>query len=66
MPLKNLENPQVYSIVGAELMQEQVILDYKDAIKNVAGVNSTETVEQWPHLHYYPRFPHAATSSAMA
>lgn len=44
MPLKNLENPQVYSIVGSELMQEQVILDYKDAIKNVAGVNSTETV----------------------
>ncbi|QEH40481.1 TonB-dependent siderophore receptor [Chitinophaga sp. XS-30] len=44
MPLKNLENPQVYNIVGAELMQEQVILDYKDAIKNAAGVNSTETV----------------------
>ena len=44
MPLKNLENPQVYSIVGSELMQEQVIVDYKDAIKNVAGVNSTETV----------------------
>ncbi|MFX1705381.1 TonB-dependent receptor [Chitinophaga sp. CC14] len=44
MPLKNLENPQVYSIIGSELMQEQVIVDYKDAIKNVAGVNSTETV----------------------
>lgn len=44
MPLKNLENPQVYTVVPAELMKEQVILDYKDAIKNVAGVNSTETV----------------------
>ncbi len=44
MPLKNLENPQVYTVVGAELMKEQVIIDYKDAIKNVPGVNSTETV----------------------
>jgi iron complex outermembrane receptor protein len=44
MPLKNIENPQVYTVVPAELMREQVILDYKDAIKNVAGVNSTETV----------------------
>lgn len=44
MPLKNLENPQVYNIVPSELIQEQGILDYKDAIKNVAGVNSTETV----------------------
>lgn len=44
MPLKNLENPQVYTVVPAEIMREQVILDYKDAIKNVAGVNSTETV----------------------
>lgn len=44
MPLKNIENPQVYTVVPAELMKEQVTLDYKDAIKNVAGVNSTESV----------------------
>lgn len=44
MPLKNLENPQVYTVVPAELLKEQVILDYKDAMRNVAGVNSTETV----------------------
>ncbi|WP_295118511.1 TonB-dependent receptor [uncultured Chitinophaga sp.] len=44
MPLKNLENPQVYNIVTSEIIKEQGILEYKDAIKNVAGVNSTETV----------------------
>jgi iron complex outermembrane receptor protein len=37
LPLKNLENPQVYSVVGKELMKEQVITDYNSAFKNIPG-----------------------------
>ena len=37
MPLKNLENPQVYSMVSAELMKEQLILTPGDAVRNVTG-----------------------------
>lgn len=38
MPLKNVENPQVYNVVSAELMKEQVITSYDDALKNVPGI----------------------------
>lgn len=38
MPLKNVENPQVYNIVSAELMKEQAITNYEDALKNVPGI----------------------------
>lgn len=37
LPLRNLENPQVYSVVGKELMKEQVITDYNSAFKNIPG-----------------------------
>lgn len=37
MPLKNLENPQVYSVVPKELMQEQLVTDYNSAFKNIPG-----------------------------
>ncbi|MBS0026520.1 TonB-dependent siderophore receptor [Chitinophaga sp. 22321] len=37
LPLKNLENPQVYSVVGKELMKEQLITDYNSAFKNIPG-----------------------------
>ena len=39
LPLKNLENPQVFNLVGKELMQEQVITSFDDALKNAPGVN---------------------------
>jgi iron complex outermembrane receptor protein len=39
MPLKNLENPQVYSVVGAALLKEQVVTSFDDALKNAPGVN---------------------------
>ena len=39
LPLKNLENPQVYSIVPKEILQEQVIVTYNDVLKNVTGVS---------------------------
>lgn len=38
MPLKNLENPQVYTTVTGALLKDQQIVDYSDALKNVPGV----------------------------
>jgi len=38
LPLKNIENPQVYNVVSSELMKEQVITNYEDALKNVPGI----------------------------
>jgi len=37
MPLKNLENPQVYTVVTKEIMKEQVITDYNSIFKNIPG-----------------------------
>lgn len=39
MPLKNLENPQVYTSLTKELIQDQQIVTYSDILKNVPGVN---------------------------
>ncbi len=38
MPLKAIENPQVYSVVTKELLTEQLIFNVDDAIKNTPGV----------------------------
>lgn len=38
LPLKNIENPQVYNVVSSELMKEQAITNYEDALKNVPGI----------------------------
>ncbi|HEX7869347.1 MAG TPA: TonB-dependent receptor plug domain-containing protein, partial [Chryseobacterium sp.] len=38
MPLKNIENPQVYNVVSSEIMKEQAITNYEDALKNVPGI----------------------------
>lgn len=40
MPLKNLENPQVYSVIQKELLQEQVAVDIRSAVVNSPGVTS--------------------------
>jgi iron complex outermembrane receptor protein len=40
MPLKNLENPQVYSVIQKELLQEQVVVDIRSAVQNAPGVTS--------------------------
>ena len=37
MPLKNLENPQVYNVVTSELMNEQVVVTPVDALRNATG-----------------------------
>lgn len=39
MPLKDIENPQVYNTVTAELLQEQVVTNFDDALKNVPGID---------------------------
>lgn len=39
IPLKKLENPQVYSSVSKELIQDQFVVVYSDILKNVPGVN---------------------------
>ncbi|WP_284652267.1 TonB-dependent siderophore receptor [Flavobacterium terrisoli] len=38
MPLNNIENPQVYSTVTSELLKEQVVTTFNDALKNATGV----------------------------
>lgn len=40
MPLKNLENPQVYNVIHKELLQEQVAVDIRSAVQNAPGVTS--------------------------
>ena len=44
MPLKNLENPQVYNVVGKELMKEQLMTDVKEVFRAAPGVAPTEYV----------------------
>ncbi|MCI9846858.1 TonB-dependent receptor [Flavobacterium pectinovorum] len=38
MPLKNLENPQVYNVIHKELFQEQLAIDITTAMRNAPGV----------------------------
>ncbi|WP_436487730.1 TonB-dependent siderophore receptor [Chitinophaga sp. ARDCPP14] len=41
MPLKNLENPQVYNAVSTEIMKQQGITTYDDVMRNVPGIFQT-------------------------
>lgn len=41
MPLKKLENPQVYSSVSSEILKQQAITNYDDAFRNIPGVFRT-------------------------
>jgi iron complex outermembrane receptor protein len=41
MPLNNLENPQVYSTVSSEILKQQAITTYDDALRNVPGITRT-------------------------
>jgi len=38
MPIKNLENSQVYSVVTKELMKDQLVTSQDEALKNVPGL----------------------------
>ncbi|MGE7774298.1 TonB-dependent siderophore receptor [Chitinophaga sp. NPDC101104] len=39
LPIKNLENPQVYNTFGQEVLKEQVVVSFDDAMRNAPGVN---------------------------
>lgn len=43
MPLSNLENAQSYSVISSELIKEQVITNFNDALKNAPGVDKLWT-----------------------
>jgi iron complex outermembrane receptor protein len=38
MPIKNLENSQVYSVVTKDLMKDQLVVNQDEALKNVPGL----------------------------
>jgi len=46
LPLRNMENPQVYTVVSKELMKEQIVTDYNSAFKNVPGAGIAEIRNQ--------------------
>ena len=39
MPLADIENPQVYNSITASLLEEQVITNFDDALKNAPGID---------------------------
>ncbi|RIV31496.1 TonB-dependent receptor [Flagellimonas lutimaris] len=39
MPLKDIENPQVYNVISSELLQDQVITNFDGALKNAPGID---------------------------
>lgn len=39
MALKDIENPQIYNTISAELLKEQVVTNFDDALKNAPGVD---------------------------
>jgi iron complex outermembrane receptor protein len=41
MPLKYMENPQVYSSVSAEILKQQIVTSYDDALRNIPGISRT-------------------------
>lgn len=38
VPVQNLENPQVYNTVNAELIEDQVITDFEEVFNNAPGI----------------------------
>lgn len=39
MPLKDIENPQVYNVINKNILKEQVITTFSDAMRNATGVS---------------------------
>lgn len=39
MPLKDIENPQVYNTITSEVLKQQVITNFDDALKNAPGLD---------------------------
>ncbi|TWV15681.1 TonB-dependent receptor [Bacteroidaceae bacterium HV4-6-C5C] len=40
MPIKNLENPQVYTVVPKELLSEQIAVDFRNVLTSSPGVSA--------------------------
>jgi len=57
MPLKNMENTQVYTVVSKELMKEQIVTDYNSAFKNVPGAGIAEVRNQGRTTNISRGFP---------
>lgn len=43
LPIKNLDNPQVYSVVDKELIKEQMALTLEESFRNVPGAAPSKT-----------------------
>jgi iron complex outermembrane receptor protein len=41
IPLKKLENPQVYNTVSSEILKQQAVTHYDEALRNVPGLSRT-------------------------
>ncbi|SFN75489.1 iron complex outermembrane recepter protein [Paenimyroides ummariense] len=39
MPLKDIENPQVYNVINKNILKEQLVTTFSDAMKNATGVS---------------------------
>ncbi|MDY0779979.1 TonB-dependent receptor [Tenacibaculum sp. IB213877] len=39
LPLADIENPQVYNSISSELLKEQVVTNFNDALKNATGIS---------------------------
>ncbi|TRZ41943.1 TonB-dependent receptor [Robertkochia solimangrovi] len=39
MPLKDIENPQVYNAISGDLLRDQVVTNFNDALKNATGIS---------------------------
>lgn len=39
MPLKDIENPQVYNNITSEVLKQQVVTNFDDALKNAPGID---------------------------
>lgn len=39
LPLKSIENPQVYSTISTELLRHQAVTNFDDALRNVPGIH---------------------------
>lgn len=43
LPLKDIENPQVYSTVTSALLESQLVTNFEDALKNAVGIEKLWT-----------------------
>lgn len=39
MPLKDIENPQVYNVISKNILKQQAVTTFSDALKNATGVS---------------------------